>query len=663
MEHSSRILIVDDEVRLGDSVKRLLGHKGYAATTANSVAEALRCLAERPFDLVLLDLMLPDANGMDIFHHLKENYPKTQVIIMTAHGTIEAAVTAVKEGAFDFLKKPFEFEVLLKRVENAIDKKRLAEEKERINRELQLSQQRYQYVVQNSPDIIYILDEQGNFSFVNEAFEHLLGYSSTEILGRHYTCVLDPKDWQRSQYVFNERRSANRSAGFSELRLKLCHGKNGPGQGASAGASRGGEELFPIELKAQGLYEEAAGPGKKAFRGTYGVARDIRDRKLLETHLQQAEKLESLRTLAGGIAHDFNNFLAAILGNITLVKLELKQEAGVSQRLAEMEKAVLRAKDLTKQLLSFALGGAPVKKSGPLTEVIRDVSQFALSGSNVRCLCDFPADLWKVEFDEGQISQVINNLTMNAIEAMPEGGCIEIRGLNFTVTPSCHLPLHPGRYLRVAFKDTGQGIAREILSKIFDPFFTTKKNGSGLGLSTSYSIMKNHGGYLEVESEAGKGATFFLFFPASENEGEEVDRPQEELYRGTGRVLIMEDEEQVADVCRRMLSYLGYAAEAVQDGESAVQAYSQALESEHPFRLAIIDLTIPGGMGGKEAAQKMLAIDPKAVLIAASGHLDCPIMRKPLHYGFKDIISKPFTLRTLSKILWHNLNPAHDQGS
>jgi PAS domain S-box-containing protein len=647
MPEKYRILIVDDEPRMCESLSKLLADRGFLVDSANTAKDGMQCLAGAAFDLLLLDVMLPDMNGLQLLEYVHDKYPELLVIMFSGFGSIESAVNALKNGAFDYIRKPVEYEELTKRVENALEQKRLVREKEAIHWALEQSQRRYRYLVENSPDIIYTLDEQGCFSFVNDAFEKLLGVERDQVIGKHYSQVVSERDLQRSEYVFNERRTGSRASTGVELHLR---------RPLAGGKTNGSKPEVPVEIKSQGIYDREPQEQDKHFLGTYGVARDIRDRKALEEHLQQEEKMEAVGRLAGGIAHDFNNFLAAVVGNVALAKIHAEAGEEIFSRLDEMERAALRARSLTQQLITFAQGGVPIRLPGTLPDLVRDASTFVLRGSNVRCKYQFPNDLWWAEFDQGQMIQVIQNLIINADQAMPEGGVISVEAENVTVTASYRLPLRAGRYVRIVIEDSGCGIPQENLNKIFDPFFTTKNNGTGFGLATAYSILKNHDGYLYVESELAKGTRFFLFLPAADRKQKKQSEPAEtKLYSGKGKVLVMDDDEKLREVYARLLNHLGYTPTVVSTGEEALSRYTQAKQTGMPFVAVIMDLTIPGAMGGKEAVQRLLKIDPKAVAIISSGYSNDPVMANFKDYGFKDVIGKPFTAEKLSKVLWKAL--------
>ena len=390
--------------------------------------------------------------------------------------------------------------------------------------------------------------------------------------------------------------------------------------------------------------------------GVVLVFHDITERIQLELELSKSQKLESIGVLAGGIAHDFNNILTGILGNISLLKMHADPEDKQYRRITEAEKASLRAKDLTQRLLTFAKGGAPIKVATSITDIITDTANFALAGSNVECQFSAPEEaLWPVEVDPGQFSQVINNLIINADQAMPGGGSITIKLDNFDNESSQQLLTLPNKkYVRISIEDHGSGIPEEQLSKIFDPYFTTKQTGSGLGLAICYSIIKNHDGRILVESEIGSGTIFHIYLPVSSKltslsrVGEVED---DVLAVGKGTILVMDDEDIILDVVGEMLPKLGYEFKVVKNGTEAINAYTNAIKSGKVFDAVIMDLTIPGGMGGKEAIKKLLEIDPGVKAIVASGYSNDPIMANHEKYGFCSMLIKPFQISELGETL------------
>jgi len=340
------------------------------------------------------------------------------------------------------------------------------------------------------------------------------------------------------------------------------------------------------------------------------------------------------------------------MGNIGLAKTYTDLPQKASETLDEAEKAAVRAKDLTQQLLTFARGGKPVKKTVDIAELIKEPATFALRGSAVRLELSLPDDLWSVEVDEGQMNQVIHNIVINADEAMPSGGVLKIGGRNSVLKKASALPLPKGRYVRIDIQDTGVGISREHLQRIFEPYFSTKKKGSGLGLSTAYSIIKNHGGYIIAESAHNKDATFHIYLPASVKPAKVKKEPKPaNILQAEGRILVMDDEEVIRKMLSNMLILAGYKAELTRDGAEALEKYTRALESGEPFDAVIMDLTIPGGMGGKEAIRKLLEMDPGARVLVSSGYATAPIMSEYKKYGFSAVIAKPYSVKQLEEML------------
>jgi PAS domain S-box-containing protein len=383
-----------------------------------------------------------------------------------------------------------------------------------------------------------------------------------------------------------------------------------------------------------------------------GNVQDVTERKKLEEEIWKIHKLESIGVLAGGIAHDFNNLLSAILGNISLARLRARPGDGIFERLQEAEKAIHRTKNLSQQLLTFSKGGEPVKKVISLAELVKESTDFALRGANIRAQYSIQENLWPVEVDEGQISQVINNIVINAKQAMREGGEINIHGENVIVDSRTVLPLAAGKYVKITIRDEGSGIPDEHLERIFDPYFSTKQTGSGLGLAISFSIIQKHKGYLTVDSEAGVGTAFHIYLSASVKQIPVKGEKDKRLLSGKGKVLIMDDEDVILLIMGKMLDEIGYAAEFAGNGEMAIDKYTKALGSGRPFDAVIIDLTIRGGMGGRECIRELLKIDPAIKAIVSSGYSEDPIISKFREYGFKGIITKPYQVEDLSEILY-----------
>ncbi len=395
--------------------------------------------------------------------------------------------------------------------------------------------------------------------------------------------------------------------------------------------------------------------------GVVLVIRDDTEKRQMQQELVKGQKLESVGVLAGGIAHDFNNILTAIIGNLSLAKLQLDAAHPSYVRIENAEKASARAQDLTQQLLTFSKGGAPVKQITSIEEIIRDSVAFILSGSNVKARLSFSKHIPTVEVDAGQISQVVQNLIINADQAMPGGGNIDIEVSTKRITNKNTIPVTPGNYVIIKVKDEGIGIAKEYLDKIFDPFFTTKQSGSGLGLATSYSILQKHGGLITVDSELGEGTTFRIYLPAAKGfvNNKEQDALDISSFKGKGRILIMDDEVLIHETISGMLNRLGYEIEISNDGYEMLGKYKQAMDEGQPFDLVFMDLTIPGGMGGKVAVQELLKIDPEAIAIVSSGYSGDPVMAEYERFGFKACLRKPYRIEEIISVL-QSLNMGTD---
>jgi PAS domain S-box-containing protein len=381
------------------------------------------------------------------------------------------------------------------------------------------------------------------------------------------------------------------------------------------------------------------------------VFRDITEWEHMLKEVMKADKIESIGILAGGIAHDFNNILTAILGNISLAKMGVDPGSRIYSILDEAEWASTRAKNLTQQLLTFSKGGAPIKKTTPMETLLEDWVSFALRGSKVKWRLKIEDGLWQAEIDEGQVSQVIHNLIINADQAIPGCGEILVSAENYFHNGSKPLSLAPGKYVKISVSDEGVGIAPENLKRIFDPYFTTKVTGTGMGLASSYSVIKRHGGHIDVNSKVGCGSEFTVFLPASEECVVEQRHLQKIPQKGTGRVLLMDDEPLIRDLAEQVLVHLGYDVRTSKDGLEAIDLYKESKEHGEPFDAVIMDLTIPGGMGGKEALEKLRKLDPHIKAIVSSGYCNDPIMGDFRKYGFAGVLAKPYSAEEMSAIL------------
>ena len=485
------------------------------------------------------------------------------------------------------------------------------------------------------PDIIVFKDTASVFRACNRKACDLYGLSESELIGKT-DFDLYPSELARAFREEELRVMAEGTAMMTERQLQTTN--------ASVW-----EEAIKVPL-----YDE-----RGQVVGILSTARDISDRKRMEYELLRAQKLESVGLLAGGIAHDFNNLLTAILGNVALAREEAQDQGHVrlAGTLTSAERATLRAKDLTQQLLTFARGGVPVKRVFSLAEPLREWTQFSLHGSNVSYQVSVDAGLWPVSADEGQIGQAINNLVINAQQAMPSGGTVRVGARNLDVRQDTSI-LTAGQYVEISVRDQGIGIPEDHLLKVFDPYFTTKQKGSGLGLTTTYSIVKNHGGHISVESVMGQGTTFYVYLPACEDAMFAVTPAVPPAGPSDGRrILLMDDEEEIRLLAKRMLTRFGYSVVLAQDGSEAVHLYREARERHQPFDLVILDLTVPGGMGGEDTIRELRALDPHVKAIVSSGYSTEAHMADHARYGFDAVLPKPYQLDEMRSTVYRTLHP------
>jgi two-component system, cell cycle sensor histidine kinase and response regulator CckA len=476
---------------------------------------------------------------------------------------------------------------------------------------LSASRASFTSIVEKTSEGILILDSANMVLYANPAAESLLDRSRDQLIGQHLGLRLFPGQ-------------------TAEVRGRRLTGESG---------------ILELRVEATDWNENPA---------NLLMLRDITERKRAEQEMVKTEKLESLELVAGGIAHDFNNLLTATIANISLAKMHAQRESDQYRALRNAEKAAASAKHLTHQLLTFTRSGEPVKRATSLARILKDGLALALSGSKIRTELSIASDLWSAKIDAQQIGQALQNLFINALQAMPDGGTLTVDTENLFMNDTLRRPvLQRGRYIKISIKDTGCGVASENLGKIFDPYFTTKPKGSGIGLATVYSIVKRHGGAIEVESDVNAGTTFFLYLPAvleSELESPIADSGESPAL-GTGKVLVMDDDEAIRTVAKDLLTLLGYEVEVAADGAECVQLYEAAMEAGQAFSALIMDLTVPGGMGGKEAIEQLREIDPEVKAIVSSGYSTDPIMSNYQQYGFRGIVAKPYDALELSRAL------------
>jgi PAS domain S-box-containing protein len=496
--------------------------------------------------------------------------------------------------------------------------------RKQVEKALRESESNYRTLMEQASDAIFISNKEGNYIDANLRACAMFGYSREEILGLGMKDLLPLEEIAVTPIRFKELQSGETV--LSERRMRRKDGSV--------------------------IYTEIS--GKKLCDGRLlGIVRDITERKRMEEELQRAQKLDALGVLAGGIAHDFNNLLTGIFGYIDLARTASK-EPKTKEYLESTIASMNRARALTMQLLTFAKGGSPVQRTTPLFPFIQEAAQFALSGSSVSCRFDVADDLRPCNIDLNQISQVIDNIVINAQQAMPGGGAIEIAARNVSFNEKGHPLLAKGDYVKISIKDSGIGIPKDILPRIFDPFYTTKIKGHGLGLATCHSIINRHGGCIEVESEQERGSTFHVYLPAS-SEAVVENVAAIVKHRGSGTIIVMDDEDDVRAAVKEVLESLGYAVACKNDGREALDFFISETEAGRIFAAMIFDLTVPGGMGGVEAVKEIRKLNKVIPVFVASGYADNSVMRNPAEHGFTASISKPFTIAELSEMLNKNV--------
>ncbi len=626
MSYTPRILIVDDEPRMCDSLKVLLSGQGYEIHTGNSVKEAIEYLSRNSFDLVLLDIVMPEMDGHRVMDYINSQDIETLVIVMTGHASIESAIEALRGGAYDYLRKPFEHEELLKTVGNAFMQKRLKNKREQAEEALRESEEKYRTVLEACPDPIVVYDMEGAVIYLNPAFTHVFRWTPEELLGKKIDYVPE-ENWPETQMMI-DKVLAGESFSAIESRRYTKQG-----------------EILDVSISVATYLDRDGTPV-----GSVHTLRDITERKRLAAQLRQAGKMESIGTLAGGIAHDFNNLLMGIQGNVSLMLMDIDSTHPHYERLKKVEKQVQSGAKLTSHLLGYARKGRYEVKPVDLNRLVEEACDtFSRTKKEITVHRELAENLFPIKADKGQIEQVLWNLCVNASDAMPAGGDLIVKTMNTTheeIKGKLYVP-KPGKYVLLTVIDTGAGMDKKTMERIFEPFFTTKEmgHGTGLGLASAYGIVKGHGGYIDVDSRKGHGTTFRIYLPASEKEARKAVKTGEGFIKGAGTVLLVDDEEVILEVAQELLEAMGYRVLIARDGREAIEVYRKKRDE---VDLVVLDMVMPN-MGGGKAYDRMKEINPDIKVLLSSGFSIDSEATEILKRGCNGFIQKPFSIKKLSQ--------------
>jgi PAS domain S-box-containing protein len=622
------VLIVEDDRTTREVMTRLIKARGHELTVCASAEEAEEVLKKGHIEAAILDWMLPGKSGPELCRWLRAlpDGDDIYVLLITARATPEDLDEALNAGANDYLVKPWEVEIFRSRLRIAERQVLDIAERRKSRIALKDSNQRLErlaLVARQAQNGVVILSADGRVEWANAAFGNMIRLSSKSIVDHSFNKLLEAIDPTQRP----------------EMEEALAAGKASEGEVAILG-NDGTKHWLHYSLT-------PLDPDNGMARGQVCLFSDITMVKRADEERFKTSKIESLGVLAGGIAHDLNNILTVISGNVALARLclEGKRDTAI-EHLDKADKAALRAADLSKQLLTFAKGGDPLKQVIDVKDLVEKATKFALYGSNLSCLFGLAPDLRKIQADPFQIEQVINNIVINAREALPKGGKLQVKGHNETLSEGNVYDLPPGDYVRICFADNGPGIPSDVMPQIFDPYFTTKPMGSGLGLTIAFSIISKHGGRILVEPVSSGGTLFILMLPAasvgaSQEEETYTEAPAQQT------VLCMDDEPTIRELTTAMLSMSGYEVVSTSHGQEALAVYSDYMKRGRKFDAVILDATIPGGMGGVETIRALVKMDPDVRAIICSGYSDESALAAMESFGFKASLPKPFTSKQL----------------
>ncbi len=619
-----RILLVEDHPESRRTLQKLIERRGHDVVAVGSAEEGEQELVRQPIQFLILDWMLPGKSGIELCRQLRSGSRGEELFILLVTARDDAAdlEQALQAGADDYLTKPLDAALLNVRLSVAERRIRSLNERLQARAELQQTLRKMTDILEKTSDGFFAVDRDWRFTFVNPQAEKLLERRREELIGKDVW--MEFPHFKRDVFERNYRRAMSEQVAV---------------------------EFEASDADAQVWLELLAYP---SGGGVSVFLRDVTERKRTETERLTTSKLESLGTLAGGIAHDLNNILTVISGNLGLAQIETPNDCtALLSFLSKAGQAAQHAAQLSNQLLTFSKGGAPLKRVTSIKDLVTHSVEFSLHGSNLYAELHVADDLWRSAVDAIQIEQVMNALMINAREAMPDGGTVRVSARNIDINGDSGMGLRPGRYVKVEVADNGRGVDQRSIAKIFDPYFTTKPSASGLGLSIGYSIIKKHGGLLQLENTSPRGASFAFYLPATDAEPAIADSVlANRTFSFTNqRVLVMDDEEGVRDITSELLGTLGYKVTAVPDGTEALKIYERAMRRGESFQAVILDATIRGGMGGLATIERLRELDPNVTAIICSGYSDEAALAQFLAYGFQGALPKPFTRDELADVM------------
>ena len=623
-----KILIVEDERIVALEIRSRVQKLGYTVTGIESSGEkALESIRTNPPDLILMDIRLQGKmDGIQTAERILDQY-EIPVIYLTAHSDYDTLDRAKKTMPYGYVLKPLNEQILMSNIEMALFKHRM-------EKRLKTEEHNFLKLAVNAGDAIFVVDDKGAVVFANRKASELTELSPEDLLLSHISKLITPIDPVMA---------GNDNWYFSETPVDM----------EAALAVKKGD---PVRIEINGtrtLWKE-----QPAFlilvRDVTQLKRIEEEKRKVEQHLEQARKLQAVGVLAGGIAHEFSNILSVVTGYITMAKMDLSHDKTLTGYLSKAEAASFKAALLTKRLLTFSEGGDPVKTEISLPEIVREACTFSLRDARSRCEFHLGENIRTVKADRDQIDQAVHTIVTNASQAMPGGGVIRVLIENVTIESDASFPVNPGNYVKIAFRDNGEGIPESILPDIFNPFFSTKPGASGLGLTTAYSIVKKHGGHITAGSCEGSGAEIVIYLPAVEQPGDKSERSSQRK----GKILFMDDEKEIRIMMGKMLKRMGYEYKEASEGKEAVSLFKQAGDVNEPFDAVILDLMIPDGMGGKETIEILREIDPGVKAVVAGGYSNDPVMSDYEAFGFRAVIEKPVTFAEMETTLRDLLSKA-----